>query len=86
MIEPCISFGCGTFEIHFTTRLLSHDLPGFLKDLQLGEEELTKAVIGCMGDVDAYLLPDAKGYQAMLRHLLGEDDEYRQKVRDQMLG
>jgi hypothetical protein len=39
-----------------------------------------------MGDVDAYLLPDAKGYQAMLRHLLGEDDEYRQKVRDQTLG
>ena len=45
-----------------------------------------EAVIGCMGDVDAYLLPDAKGYQAMLRHLLGEDDEYRQKVRDQHLG
>jgi hypothetical protein len=45
-----------------------------------------EAVIGCMGDVDAYLLPDAKGYQAMLRHLLGEDDEYRQKVRDQNLG
>lgn len=60
--------------------------PGFLKDLELGEDELTKAVIGCMGDVDAYLLPDAKGYQAMLRHLLGEDDEYRQKVRDQILG
>lgn len=38
-----------------------------------------------MGDVDSYLLPDAKGYQAMLRHLLGEDDEYRQKVRDQHL-
>ena len=44
-----------------------------------------QAVIGCMGDVDSYLLPDAKGYQAMLRHLLGEDDEYRQKVRDQHL-
>eukprot|EP00438_Fugacium_kawagutii_P012743 Skav203748 [mRNA] locus=scaffold68:520798:544593:+ [translate_table: standard] len=45
-----------------------------------------QAVIGCMGDVDAYLLPDAKGYQAMLRHLLGEDDEYRQKVRDEIFG
>jgi len=60
--------------------------PAFLKDLELGEDELVKAVIGCMGDVDSYLLPDAKGYQAMLRHLLGEDDEYRQKVRDQILG
>ena len=25
-----------------------------------------------MGDIDAYLLPDAKGYQSMLRYLLGE--------------
>ena len=48
---------------------------------------LVKAVIGCIGEVDAYLLPDAKGYQAMLRHLLGEDNEYnRQIVRDQHLG
>ena len=38
-----------------------------------------------MGDVDAYQLPDAKGYSAMLRYLLEEDDEYRQKVRDQCL-
>ena len=59
--------------------------PQFLKDLQLGDEELVKAIIGCMGDVDSYLLPDAKGYQAMLRYLLEEDDEYRQKVRDQKL-
>ncbi|CAJ1402064.1 unnamed protein product [Effrenium voratum] len=60
--------------------------PAFLKDLELSEDELTKAIIGCMGDVDSYLLPDAKGYQAMLRHLLGEDDVYRQKVRDEILG
>ncbi|CAK8985697.1 unnamed protein product [Durusdinium trenchii] len=60
--------------------------PAFLKDLQIGEDELVKAVIGCMGDVDAYQLPDAKGYSAMLRYLLEEDDEYRQKVRDQILG
>ncbi|CAE7779367.1 PREP1, partial [Symbiodinium sp. CCMP2456] len=32
--------------------------PAFLKDLDLGEDELTKAIIGCMGDIDAYLLPD----------------------------
>ncbi|CAE7335190.1 PREP1, partial [Symbiodinium microadriaticum] len=60
--------------------------PAFLKDLDLGEDELTKAIIGCMGDIDAYLLPDAKGYQSMLRYLLEEDDTYRQKVRDEILG
>jgi len=57
----------------------------FLKALELGEDELAKAIIGCIGDVDSYMLPDAKGFQAMLRHLLGEDDEYRQKMRDEIL-
>lgn len=57
----------------------------FLKNVELGEDELSKAIIGCIGDVDAYMLPDAKGYQSMLRHLLEEDDEYRQKVRDEIL-
>merc|ERR1711957_824325 len=59
--------------------------PQFLKDLELGEDELTKSIIGCMGDVDSYMLPDAKGYQAMLRFLLGEGDDYRQKLRDEIL-
>lgn len=57
----------------------------FLRELELGEDELGKAIIGCMGDVDAYMLPDAKGYQSMLRHLLGEGDPVRQKVRDEIL-
>jgi Zn-dependent M16 (insulinase) family peptidase len=57
----------------------------FLESIHLGEDELCKAIIGCIGDVDAYMLPDAKGYQSMLRYLLEEDDEYRQKVRDEIL-
>merc|ERR1711957_318482 len=57
----------------------------FLKGLELGEDELSKAIIGCIGDVDSYMLPDAKGYQAMLRHLLSEGDEYRQRLRDEIL-
>merc|ERR1712232_958376 len=57
----------------------------FLHDIDLGEDELSKAIIGCIGDVDAYMLPDAKGYQSMLRYLLEEDDEYRQRIRDEIL-
>lgn len=38
-----------------------------------------------MGDVDAHLLPDAKGHIALLRHLIGLDDEERQKRRDKIL-
>lgn len=35
---------------------------GFLKELEMDEDALTKAIIGTIGDVDSYQLPDAKGY------------------------
>jgi presequence protease len=57
----------------------------FLKQLDLSQPELTKGIIGAIGDLDTYQLPDAKGYTAMLRHLLGVDDNLRQKIRDQVL-
>lgn len=44
-----------------------------------------QAIIGTIGDVDAYQLPDAKGYAALSRHLLGVSDEERQARRDQIL-
>ena len=39
-----------------------------------------------IGDVDAYQLPDAKGYTSMERYLAGETDEIRQRRRDEILG
>merc|ERR1719161_228622 len=51
----------------------------------LSEDELTKAVIGTIGDTDAYQLPDAKGFSSMLRFLLGETEEERQKLRTEIL-
>jgi hypothetical protein len=41
--------------------------PDFLRTLELDKEGLTKAIIGCMGDIDAYQLPDSKGYSAFSR-------------------
>lgn len=41
--------------------------PGFLRSLELDKDALTKAVIGTMGDIDAYQLPDAKGYAQFSR-------------------
>lgn len=35
---------------------------GFLRDIELDNDTLTKAIIGTIGDVDSYQLPDAKGY------------------------
>ena len=51
----------------------------------LSDSELTKAIIGTIGDLDAYQLPDAKGYTSMMRYLTGRTDEMRQKERDEIL-
>lgn len=58
---------------------------GFLNTVQLDEDELTRAIIGAIGGLDNYLLPDAKGYTSLLRHLTGNTDEKRQKTRDELL-
>jgi Zn-dependent M16 (insulinase) family peptidase len=42
-------------------------------------------MIGAIGEMDAYQLPDAQGYTSMLRYLLGVSDEDRQQRRDQVL-
>lgn len=34
----------------------------FLRELEIDDDTLTKAIIGTIGDVDSYQLPDAKGY------------------------
>lgn len=34
----------------------------FIRQLEMGDDTLTKAIIGTIGDVDSYQLPDAKGY------------------------
>ena len=57
----------------------------FLKSLKINEFELNKSIIGAIGDIDSYQLPDAKGYTAMLRYLLNVSDEERQTIRDQLL-
>ena len=38
-----------------------------------------------IGDMDAYLLPGAKGNAALWRHLTGDTDAIRQRIRDEIL-
>jgi hypothetical protein len=57
----------------------------YFKTLELPSEELEKAVIGAVGDVDAYMLPDAKGFAAMARAITGDTLGVRQKMRDELL-
>jgi Zn-dependent M16 (insulinase) family peptidase len=57
----------------------------FLRNLDLREAELTKSIIGAIGALDSYQLPDAKGYTALSRFLIGLTDEARQQYRDEVL-
>lgn len=58
----------------------------FLRELDLSRQELTKSIIGTIGNLDAYMLPDAKGFTSMVRHLVGETDAIRQARREEVLG
>jgi Zn-dependent M16 (insulinase) family peptidase len=60
--------------------------PAFLRRLDLQPGELAKSIIGTIGDMDAYQLPDAKGWTSLTRHLIGYSDEERQRVREEVLG
>ncbi len=57
----------------------------FLREVELSPDELTKSIIGVIGDLDAYQLPDAKGYTSMARYLAGDTDAERQRLRDEVL-
>jgi hypothetical protein len=53
---------------------------------ELSDDDLTKSIIGAISAIDSYQLPDAKGYTAMNRILTNSSDEYRQKMREEILG
>lgn len=59
---------------------------GFLREHAPGPDELSRSIIGTIGDIDAYLLPDAKGFVSLQRFLNGNTDVLRQKMRDEILG
>jgi len=66
--------------------LANYDLASeFLRHLNLNEDQLTKSIIGVIGDIDTYQLADAKGYTSMMRYLHGTTDEERQQYRAEVL-
>jgi hypothetical protein len=60
--------------------------PKFLREADISEIELRRSIIGVISDMDTYRLPDAKGWNSLMRHLIGENDELRQQMRDEVLG
>ena len=63
-----------------------YQAPIYLKNLEMAPSELEQAVIGTVGDLDAYQLPDAKGYTALARHWVKETEQDRQTLREQVMG
>jgi len=57
----------------------------FLKNLEIDDLELIKGIIGAIGEIDSYQLPDSKGFTAMIRYLLNISDNDRQFIRNQIL-
>jgi Zn-dependent M16 (insulinase) family peptidase len=57
----------------------------FLRDLELDDQELTKSIIGAIGDLDTHMLPDVKGYTSLLRYLSHDTEAMRQQLRDEVL-
>ena len=58
---------------------------GFLRGALLDEKDLTRSIIGTIGAMDTYRLPDARGFVSLRRYLTGETDLWRQGWRDQIL-
>jgi Zn-dependent M16 (insulinase) family peptidase len=57
----------------------------FLRDADINDAELTRNIIGTIGELDTYRLPDAKGFTSMQRYLIGDSDEARQRMREEVL-
>ena len=61
-------------------------LADFLRGFRPDQAQLTQAIVGAVGDLDTYLLPDARGAQSLSRWLTNDTDEARQQMREEMLG
>jgi Zn-dependent M16 (insulinase) family peptidase len=57
----------------------------FLYNATLHEDEVARSIVGTIGDIDHYMLPDAKGYTSMVRYLTGQNEKELQQIREEVL-
>lgn len=57
----------------------------YLANLEISSEELERTVVGSIGGMDAYQLPDARGYSALIQHLCGITTAWRQERREELM-
>jgi Zn-dependent M16 (insulinase) family peptidase len=56
-----------------------------LRTVPLGNDDIKRSIIGTIGDIDTYLLPDAKGLASLQHYLAGDNEAARQQMRDEVL-
>ncbi|MBQ1331056.1 MAG: insulinase family protein [Desulfovibrio sp.] len=61
-------------------------IAGYLASCDLSRDELDRAIVGAVGDLDLYLLPDARGARALSDYVGGFTAEDRQRLREEILG
>lgn len=57
----------------------------FLTSTDITASDLERCIIGTIGEIEPYRLPDSRGFAALQRHLVGDSDAVRQRVRDEVL-
>jgi len=57
----------------------------YLRTVSLSQADVDKIIIGVIGQMDSYQLPDAKGFTSLSRALNRDTDALRQRLRDQVL-
>ncbi len=57
----------------------------YLRRARFSQSDLNAAIVGAIGEIDSYMLPDAKGSASFARHLIGDTEQARQKMRDEAL-
>lgn len=58
---------------------------GYLQQLRMTDRDLTLAIVGAIGDLDNYMLPDAKGMASLTRYLTDDQESLRQQMREEIL-
>jgi len=71
---------------HLERTLESYDRTAeFLRYANIPESERIKNIIGAIGQIDNYKMPDMRGLNSMVRYLSGETSEVRQRLREELL-
>ncbi len=59
--------------------------PDYLDSAPLTQDDINRAIVGAIGDMDTYLLPSAKGSTALNRYLIRDTPQKRQQMREEIL-